>query len=59
MVIFVPISPFSTPMNPFIKVSNIHNYRLPENWALGTPKLAPNPPKMGKITIFSKLKGLE
>ena len=36
-------------------VSNVPNYRLPQNWALEAPK----PPKMGKITIFPKLKGLE
>ena len=59
MLIFVPIPPFSTPLSPFIIVSNIPNYRLPQNYDLGPPKLAPNPPKIGKITIFLKLKGLE
>ena len=59
MLMFVPIPLFSNPLSPFIIVSNILNYRLPQNWAIGPPKLAPNPPKIGKITIFLKLKGLE
>ena len=58
MLIFVPITPFSTLLSLLIIVLNILNYRLPQNWALGAPKLAPNTSKMGKITIFSKLKGL-
>ena len=48
MLIFVPIPLFSTPLSSFIILSNIPNYRLPQNWALGAPKLAPNPPKMDK-----------
>ena len=56
---FFAISLFSNPLSPFIKVSNILNNRLTQNLALDALKLAPNPPNMGKITIFCKLKGLE
>ena len=59
MLIFVPIPLFLTPQSPFIMVSNIPNYQLPQNWALGAPKWVPKPPKRGKMTIFPKLKGLE
>ena len=59
MLIFGSIPPFYTPLSPFIIVSNIVIYWLPPNWAIGTPKLAPNLTKMGKMTIFPKLKGLE
>ena len=55
MLIFVTIPPFSTPLSPLIIISNVPNYRLPQNWALEAPKL----PKMGKITIYQKLKELE
>ena len=56
MVIFVSILPVFIPLSSFIIVSNIINYWLPQNWALGGPKLAPNPPQMVKMTIFPKLK---
>ena len=59
MLIFVPIPLFYNPLSPFIIVSNILDYQLLQNWALDALKLAPNPPEMGKITIFLKLKGLE
>ena len=59
MLIFVPIPLFSNPLSPFMIVSNILNYRLPQNWALGAPKWVPKPPKRGKMTIYPKLKGLE
>ena len=59
MLIFVPISPFSTLLSPLIIVSIILNYQLPQNWALGAPKMGPEPTQIGKIAIFPKLKGLE
>ena len=59
ILIFVHIPPFPTPLSPVVVVSSILDHRLPQNYALGDPKLSPNPPKMGKIIIFLKLKGLE
>ena len=59
MLIFVPISPFSNPLSPFIIALNTPNYYLPQNLAPVVPKWVPKLPKMGKITLSQKLKGLE
>ena len=58
MLIFVPIPLFSNPLSPFMTVSNILNYRLPRNWTLEAPKLAPTLPKMGEITILGRFGAL-
>ena len=52
MLIFVPIPPFFTPLSPFIIVSNIPNYWLPPNWALGVPKWVKNHPNWVKLPYF-------
>ena len=49
----------SHPLSSFIIVSNIFKHWLPYNLALVVSKWVPEPPKMGKSTIFEKLKGLE
>ena len=59
ILIFVHIPEFCTSLGPLMLVSNISNYWLPQNMAPVVPKWVPKPPKMGKMTIFEKLIGLE
>ena len=46
-------------LSPFIIVSSLPKLSVTPKLGPRSAKIGPEPPKMGKITIFPKLKGIE